>query len=352
MSEVATLPSQRRLGRGLSALLGGGAPAAHEHHQDLHAELAHIPLQRITRNPFQPRKHFDNEALGELAASIREHGLLQPVLVREIDEGYQLVAGERRWLAAQKAGLTSLPCRIVDVIDKTACEFALEENLKRKDLNDLEKAQAFRDYLNQFQCSVEELSKQLSMSRSTVSNILRLLELADPVKNALHQGKLTAGHARALLPLQEAEQLELCGTIQAEQWSVRQTEAAVKSRLGRDQAADETPSPESAVPASDAVATSEEAATSHDAPAAEAQEPNPECQHHEESSAPPETIPMAEADPHRTHHVDSLESQLRDLLGVAVEIKLTSRESGQIVVPFASNAEFERILATLRRSAA
>lgn len=317
----------RRLGRGLSALLGGGVPAPVETVREVAGDLREIAVARLTRNPFQPRQQFDPEGLGELASSIREHGVLQPLLVREVDGGFQLIAGERRWQAAQKAGLTTVPCRVVDVVDKTACEFALEENLKRKDLNDLEKAQAFREYIDHFECTIEELSKQLSMNRSTVTNILRLLELADPVKQALHAGRISSGHARAMLSLPEVQQLELCSRVQAEQLTVRQTEAAVKTLLGRD----EQPAAERA-----AVVV----ASTDDAPTASPVE------------VEAATIPMNAADTSRTNHVESLESQLRDLLGVPVKIKLTGKDSGQITVPFATNDEFERILRTLRRSAA
>ena len=306
---------RRRLGRGLSSLLGGGAaPSPNEIESTAALELRHVPIEGIDRNPHQPRKAFDADSLEELAGSIREHGVLQPLLVRELDGRFQLVAGERRWLAAQKAGLTLVPCRVIDVIDKTACEVALEENLKRKDLTDLEKAAAFRDYLAHFQCTIEELARQLSLNRSTVSNLLRLLELPEPVKNALQGGKLTAGHARALLSLDnEADQLALCGRIQAEGMSVRETEAAVKQQL------------ETAAPAGDTA-----------------------------------TIPITSAGDvassskadDRTNHVRSLEEQLGALLGTKVEIKLRSKTAGTIRIPFTSNDEFERILQTLRRRAA
>lgn len=371
MSETSsTIASQRRLGRGLSALLGGGAPAYEETNQGIDSELKQIPVAQLSRSPFQPRKHFDPESLGELAASLKEHGVLQPLLVREIEGGYQIIAGERRWQAAQKAGLATIPCRVVDVIDKTAYEYALEENLKRKDLNDLEKAQAFRDYLNQFQCTIEELAQQLSMKRSTVNNMLRLLDLPDPVKNALNAGRITAGHARALLPLDQALQLEMSSRIQAEQMSVRQTEAAVKKLLGRGEPEPvETPAPAPSV-ASTAPASPEPAASaqpdSHPEPAApgaaassapetavhQQQEPANEQTESAAQESPAETLPIHQEDSHRTNHVSSLEAQLRDLLGVKVEIKLTSKESGQIIVPFANNYEFERILGTLRRHAA
>lgn len=309
--------ANRRLGRGLNALLGGGTPASEEKAAAPQAqgELRNIPINEISRNPFQPRKNFDAETLGELASSIKEHGVIQPVVVREFNGAFQLVAGERRWQAAQKAGLTTIPCRIVDVIDKTACEFAIEENLKRQDLNDLEKAQAFRDYIDQFECSIEELGKQISMSRSAVSNILRLLDLSDPVKNALHSGRISSGHARALLSLEEADQLAVCGRIQSEKLSVRQTEAAVK----------------------EAVKKSKE----------EPQDAKPG-----DSESDPATLPIEQAEDSRTAHVASLEEQLRDLLGVKVTIKLSGKDAGTVMIPFASNDEFERILKTVRRAAA
>jgi ParB family chromosome partitioning protein len=326
---------RRRLGRGLSALLGGAAPAAEEIETEQTLELRHVAVDAIQRNPYQPRKEFDAEALTELAASVREHGILQPLLVREVDGGMQLVAGERRWLAAKKAGLTTVPCRVVDVIDKTACEFALEENLKRKDLTDLEKASAFRQYLEHFQCTIEELAKQLSMNRSTVSNMLRLLELPEPAKNALQSGKITAGHARAILALDDiADQLALCGRIQAESLSVRQTEATVKQRQQ-----------ELAAPAIDDAIVSVEPVQSN--------QPEPALA---EVAGAPGTISIdagaAAAAEARTNHVGSLEDQLGALLGVKVEITLNSKESGRIVIPFASNSEFERILTRLRRAAA
>jgi ParB family chromosome partitioning protein len=329
MEQAPGFEPKRRLGRGLSALLGGSAPAAEEVVSNDNSELRHISVQELARNPFQPRKDFDAESLGELAASVKEHGILQPLLVREVDGGFQVIAGERRWQAAVRAGLTTVPCRVVDVIDKTACEYALEENLKRKDLGDLEKAQAFRDYLNTFGCTVEELSKQLSMNRSTVSNFLRVLDLPEPARLALASGKITAGHARAILSLEIADQLALCGRIQAESLSVRAAEAAARKILGRSTPADQVA-----------------ATASGDQPAAEVAS----------GDAPAETISMAEAaaqkDDQRTAHIASLEEQFRQLLGVKVEIHLSSKDSGKIVIPFASNDEFEHVLRQVRRAAA
>lgn len=365
MSDTQPQPT-RRLGRGLNALLGGGTPAHQEIEAPSDGEFRHVPISKVSRNPFQPRKDFDQESLGELARSIKEHGVLQPIVVREYKDGFQLIAGERRWLAAGKAGLTTIPCCVVDVIDKTACEFALEENLKRKDLNDLEKAAAFRDYLKHFECSIEELARQLSMSRSAVSNTLRLQELPDPVKNALVGGKISAGHARALLPLEDADRLSLCGRIQAENLSVRQTEAAVKLILRGpeeppapvvSEAPAVEPAPASEIPpvvsTTDAPPASEAApaeAISNEAPAPEiADEP---------SGQAPETLAFTDekeqspADAARTNHVASLEAQLRQLLGVDVSIRLKSKEAGTIEIPFESNDTFERILRTIRRAAA
>lgn len=305
---------KRRLGRGLNALLGGGGPANEPYENSSEAggtateeigQWNEIALDRIQRNVNQPRKQFEKEALEELADSIRKHGVLQPILVRELGDNYELIAGERRWLAARQAGLSCVPCRVVDVIDKTAIEFAFEENMKRKDLGDLEKAQAFRDYIDVFDSSVEELAKQLSMSRSAVSNTIRLLDLPVPVKNALQENKLTAGHARALLALkEESQQLELADRIQKEQLSVRKTEAAVKELQGR----------EVSIPMD------------------------------ENKSEKP-------AAPELSNHLKSLQDQLRDAFGVKVEFKLKTQDSGQVLLHFANQNDFERILEVLQNSA-
>ena len=380
MSDVSTSDvPRRRLGRGLSAMLGSG-PAFSES-EPTAAELRNVPVAEIARNPFQPRKDFNAEDLNELSDSIREHGVLQPILVREFGGAYQLIAGERRWLASQRAGLTSIPCRVVDVIDQTAFDYALEENLKRKDLSDIEKAQAFRQYLDHFHCSIEELGKQLSMSRSAVSNILRLLELPEPVRNALSSGKISSGHARALLPLPEADQLALCGQIQAEQLSVRQTEATVRQMLGREKKvplAESVVAPvaDSGMPIVSEPAAEQSACGMESHPCESSQETTPSYpegqfqdgqqmaptghngwQSPQEGSHSPEvpqvlSMEEARAENDRTPHLASLEEQLRNLLGTAVEIKLKTKESGTILIPFSSNEEFERLLRSLHRAAA
>ncbi|MFK7822461.1 MAG: ParB/RepB/Spo0J family partition protein, partial [Planctomycetaceae bacterium] len=233
---------KRRLGRGLNGLLGSStddgieelepiidAPTESEELAGTHSD--EISLELIETNPHQPRKEFDEDALEELADSIRQHGVLQPLLVRVIDGGYQLIAGERRWRAAQRAQLETVPCRVMKMDDRGACEAAIEENLKRSDLNPLEKAKAFREYLEQFDSTIEELAHHLSMNRSTVSNILRLLELAEPVQDAVNSKLITGGHARALLALPTEQQPTICQLIQLEQWSVRKTEQAIRDIL-------------------------------------------------------------------------------------------------------------------------
>jgi len=295
---------RRRLGRGLNALIGvgsfgeGGA-SGDESQSDIHVEL-------IERNPFQPRVDFDQDSLNELVDSIRQHGVLQPLLVRPMGEGYQLVAGERRLIAAKKAGLEIVPCRVMQLTDRQVCEVSLEENLKRQDLNVLEKAKAFQDYLNQFQCPIEELARGLSLDRSTVSNMLRLLELPEPIKADVRSGNLTAGHARALLSLPEPTQLEFAQKIQAEHWSVRKTEEAVRA----------VQQPSDTIPF----------------PGAEAAEPKTKS-------------------PQLTNHLLSLQDQLREWLGAKVEIKLKGKEAGRIIIEFASNDDFERLLGVLRKAA-
>lgn len=307
---------KRRLGRGLDALLGGKSSEAPEAVPVAVAQPVKaakvpagpatlIPVDQLRRNPFQPRSEFDEDSLNELAKSIGLHGVLQPVLVRKTEKGFQLIAGERRWLAAQRAGLKEVPCRVMELADREVSEAAMEENLKRKDLNVLEKAQAFQDYVDRFGCTIEELGKRLSMDRSTVSNMLRLLELPEQVRQLLHEEKITGGHAKAMLPLEEVDQLAVCERIQAESLSVRKTEQAVRSILRGERA--------------DTISI--------------------------------ETAKKQKSAPERTSHIDSLEQQLRDTLGLKVQIKLKTNESGQVIIDFGSNADFDRITRLMRKAA-
>jgi len=298
-------PAKRRLGRGLNALLGGGAPSEGSQGNNSGTQLTDIDVRLIDRNPFQPRKAFEAEAIGELVDSIKQHGILQPLLVREHEHRYQLIAGERRWLAAQQAGFNTVPCRVFEMEDQRVCEVAIEENLKRKDLNVLEKAQAFQDYIERFGSTIEELAKQLSMNRSTVSNYLRLLELPEVVKQSLAAETISNGHARALLPLEEADQIALCQRIEAESLSVRKTEQAVRNVLKGEDAAT-IPFPKEKIK--------------------------------------PET-------PQPSAHVLSLQTQLQQHMGLKVEIRVTGKTSGKIVIPFDTNEEFASVVRQLRKAA-
>ncbi len=200
---------ERRLGRGLEALLGGPLPSV-AGGPSLHvvggAEPPTIgPLQvgvyDIEANPFQPRRDFDEAEIDVLADSLQQHGLLQPVLVRRIEERYQLVAGERRLRAAIKAGWSEVPVQVVEADDRQTAEIAIVENLQRKDLNPLEKAVSFQRYLETYATTQEELAQRLQIDRSTIANLIRLLELPQEVQQAVRAGAITQGHARALLPL-------------------------------------------------------------------------------------------------------------------------------------------------------
>jgi len=295
---------KRRLGRGLNALLGNAngptdlpnaTPAI-----KLHApEQDEVSVELIERNPFQPRREFEQSAIDELAESIRKHGVLQPLLVRAAGDGYQLVAGERRWRACQQVGMETVPCRVVELEDQQVCEAAIEENLKRQDLNVVEKAQAFKDYLAAFGGTIEDLARQLSMNRSTISNMLRLLELPEVVQVAIRKDRISGGHARALLPLPAEAQVELAKQVEEQRLSVRKTEEAVRAML---------------------------------------------------KPTEPSGQPAAPAKPEMTPHVLSLQDHLRDHLAAKIDIRLKKQDAGQIVIHFGSNDDFERIVGRLRQS--
>ena len=214
----------RGLGRGLGALLGPEPDVAVE-------AASEIPLDRIRPNPRQPRKHFDPEALSELANSIRVSGVIQPIVVRRAGEGYELIAGERRWRAAKEAGLERVPAVVRDATNVESLEIALVENLLREDLNPLEAAEGYRQLLADFGWTQEELGQRIGKDRSSIANTLRLLKLPAPIQDDLRSGRLTMGHALSLLSLTTAdEQLKLRDQILAHSWSVRATEADVKAR--------------------------------------------------------------------------------------------------------------------------
>ncbi len=214
--------SRQALGKGLGALL----PST-----DLDT-VRKIQLNQIKPNPYQPRKDFDPEALKELADSIKEHGVLQPVLLRKTDTGYELIAGERRFRAAQLAGLEEIPSLVKDVDDKSMGQIALIENLQREDLNPIEEALAYKNLLENFDMTQEVLATAVGKNRVTITNALRLLKLSEYVKENVSRGTLSSGHAKALLPLvDETIQEQTADLVIKESWNVRQTEEYVRKLI-------------------------------------------------------------------------------------------------------------------------
>src|SRR2546422_6472064 len=213
---------KRGLGRGLGALLSA-APAEED-------ELIEVPIDRVEVNPNQPRRDFDAVALDELTASIKASGIIQPVVVRRQGTGYQLIVGERRWRAARQAGLLRIPAVVREATDAQSLELALVENLLREDLNPMEEAEAYHKLLAQFGWTQEELAQRVGRDRSSIANCLRLLKLPGPIQADLRAGRLTMGHARALLSLTNVvDQLKLRDEILAHSWSVRATEDSVRT---------------------------------------------------------------------------------------------------------------------------
>jgi len=210
------------LGKGLGALLpelGEGEPKT----------LLYCGIEEIIPNRSQPRKHFDESKLQELTESIKENGILEPLIVRRVDQGYELIVGERRWRAAQKAGLKEVPVLVKEAEGREALELSLIENLQRENLNPVEEAEAFQRLTEEFNISQAELATRIGKDRTTITNALRLLKLPVEVRNQLLQNRITSGHARAILSLETKEkQKELCSLIIQKGLSVREAEAIAK----------------------------------------------------------------------------------------------------------------------------
>ncbi len=268
---------------------------------DAHS-LMQLAVDQIDPNPFQPRRDFSPEEIASLAESLKRHEQLQPVLVRRVGDRYQLISGERRLRATVHAGRSTVRAEIREADDRLVAELAIVENMERKDLNPIEKALSFKRYIDQHQCKQEVLATRLGLDRSTVANLMRLLELPQPILDAIVKGELTAGHARALLPIgDEDDQLRLAGQIREEGWSVRMVESHVNELLRSEDG-------------------SEGEGTGTGRPRTK-------------RSVSPQ--------------VEALQTELRHHLGTKVEIRQTSKGKGKITVHFTSADEFDRIRAIL-----
>ncbi|MCB9076684.1 MAG: ParB/RepB/Spo0J family partition protein [Anaerolineaceae bacterium] len=225
------MSKRRGLGKGLSALI----PQSDDSDTDLPAGALEIPVDQIAPNPHQPRQEFDQIQLRELADSITEHGLIQPLIVTQVGLSYQLIAGERRWRASQLAGLETVPVIVKETTPQQMLELALVENIQRADLNPLEEARAYAQLMEEFGLTQEAVAERVSKSRTAVANTVRLLNLTDETKAALASGTISEGHARALLGLKsDRDQLKALAIIIEKSLTVRQTEALVKQMLSGD----------------------------------------------------------------------------------------------------------------------
>jgi ParB family chromosome partitioning protein len=287
-------------GRGLDALLGAVRQAKEEvaaaetaSTQQVGMSLLNVPLEQLQRGRYQPRRDMNPVALQELADSIKAQGVMQPIVARSIGENsYEIVAGERRWRAAQMAGLDSIPAIIRQINDDTAMAMALIENIQREDLNPMEQATAMHRFVEEFGLTHQQIAEAVGKARATVSNLLRLMALPREVKTLLEHGDIEMGHARALLALPENQQAEAARLTVAKGFSVRQTESLVRSLL----AAQDTPQPEKRV------------------------DPN----------------------------VAQLQQSLIDKLGAAVQIDYNKKGQGKLIIRYNSFEELDGILAHIQ----
>ena len=280
---------KKRLGRGLGSLIGNIEDAGNASQANSADGFADIDIDRIQRGRYQPRQVFEPEALQELADSIRAQGVVQPIVVRPEGNHFELVAGERRWRAAQLAGLQKIPALVRELDARSTAAIALIENIQREDLNPLEEAQAFIRLIEEFDLTHQQVADSVGRSRAAVSNLLRLLDLAEPVKQQVNEGLLDMGHARALLALIRHDQIEVARLVINRGLSVRETEMLVKKTLAGQNAGKTT---------------------------------------------------TAASDP----DVKRLETKISEKLGAGVKIKPGKKGSGQLVISFNSSAELDGIL--------
>ncbi len=293
---------ERRLGRGLDSLIGGGTPPSGGDEKGVlpakkvpQTGPRNLPITSVRPNPDQPRKVFDSSALEELRDSIQRHGVLQPIYVRPTERGFEIIAGERRWRAARMAGLTSIPATVSTEADERMLELALVENLQRQDLDPLEKAHAFRELQQSLGLTQAQVAERVGMKRATVANHLRLLDLPTEAQEAVVQGLITMGHAKALLALPDAAAIRsaLLTTVKQE-LSVRQLERLVAARDGASPSADPS---------------------------------------REKPSKPQKIAPWAR----------ELENRMRDHLETRVSIENRAGYKGRIIIRYHDREELERI---------
>lgn len=219
--------NKKGLGKGLGALISTA-------NEETENGIMELRVNEIEPNVGQPRKKFDDEKLIQLSDSIKQHGIVQPIIVRKEENIYKIVAGERRWRAARMAGLTNVPVILKDISNKQVMEMALIENIQREDLNPIEEAEAYERLINEYKMTQEELSKSIGKNRSTIANIIRLLALGEKVKEYLINGEISSGHARALLSIEDKEMQEkVCSEIIEKNLNVRDTESLVKKLLAQ-----------------------------------------------------------------------------------------------------------------------
>lgn len=279
---------KKRLGRGLGSLIGNIQEVTQASEEEVASGLTELPIDKIQRGEYQPRKNFDEEALQELANSISVQGVIQPIVVRKEGAHYELIAGERRWRASQLAGLQSIPAVVKEIDTQSAAAISLIENIQREDLNPLEESVALQRLIDDFALTHMQVAEAVGRSRVAVSNLLRLLELAEPVKELVNKSLLSMGHARAILALPEHDQAEIARIVVNRGLSVRETEALVKKTL--------SPAPKKPAKA----------------------EPDPDIQR--------------------------LEQKISDSLCTEVKIKTAGKGVGQLVINFHNNDELDGIL--------